>query len=215
MMVVKSGKRTFSVTVRPATPASLSLRPTASTIRTSSRRTSPGLVRSRAKVSSWPIDLTDWSGSTRRPSRPLARRQNWVPEARPNDDTRVASGTARSSATVWTPRRWSRSRVRGPTPHMASTGSGSRNSRAPSAGTTRTPLPGTGSPDPTVGFAWALANLARNLLAAIPTLHPRPSSSRTSRRMASATWTGDPCSRPAPATSRNASSRDNGSTNGV
>ena len=84
-----------------------------------------------------------------------------------------------------------------------------------SAETTCTPLPGTGPVRPADGLACSLASLARNLLGATPTLHVSFSSVRTSVRMAAATSVGGPWRRSDPATSRNASSSDNGSTSGV
>ena len=59
------------------------------------------------------------------------------------------------------------------------------------------------------------ASLAMNFVGATPTEHGSRCSSRTRRRMSSAIPAGRPSNRCAPDTSRNASSRDSGSTSGV
>jgi hypothetical protein len=59
------------------------------------------------------------------------------------------------------------------------------------------------------------ASLATNLLPATPTEQVMPCSSKTRPRMYSPIATGSPSRRPAPETSRNASSRLSGSTSGV
>jgi hypothetical protein len=65
------------------------------------------------------------------------------------------------------------------------------------------------------GFAAAEASFARNLFGATPTEHTSSSSSRTRARISSPILAGSPKSEVAPPTSRNASSRDRGSTSGV
>ncbi len=97
------------------------------------------------------------------------------------------------------------SAVTGPTPHRRSTGSGCRNSSSPSIGTTNRPS----------GFATPLATLARNFVRATPTVIGRPTFSRTSRRRRTAISVGVPEIFRSPPTSRNASSIDSPSTNGV
>ena len=92
-----------------------------------------------------------------------------------------------------------------PAPQRASTGSGCRNSRARSGGTTSRPS----------GLPRVEASLARNLLPATPTVRARPASSRTRSRSSLAAATASPNSARAPRTSRNASSRASGSTSGV
>ena len=57
--------------------------------------------------------------------------------------------------------------------------------------------------------------MARNFVRATPTVIGRPTRSSTSRRSRTAISTGDPESRRIPRTSRNASSIDSASTNGV
>ena len=60
-----------------------------------------------------------------------------------------------------------------------------------------------------------LATFATNLVAAAPTEQTRPVSARTRCLSRAATWTGEPITRPAPDTSRNASSIPSRSTEGV
>jgi hypothetical protein len=59
------------------------------------------------------------------------------------------------------------------------------------------------------------ASLATNLVGATPTEQVMPCSSKTRARMYSPISAASPSRRPAPATSRKASSRDSGSTSGV
>ena len=109
------------------------------------------------------------------------------------------------SATVRSPSRASASPVCLPTPHSAATGSGCRKSRTPSAGTTSSPS----------GLQLLEAILAMNLLVETPTEQVIPSSA-TWALMSSPIPAGDLASRrSAPEMSRNASSRDSGSTCGV
>jgi len=61
----------------------------------------------------------------------------------------------------------------------------------------------------------AEASLATNLVGATPTEQVSASSSLTRARMPAAIAAGRPCSRAVPATSRNASSSERGSTSGV
>ena len=70
VMVRKSSKRTLIDTVRPAIPAARSRLATESPRRTSSWWRVSRRWWSRAKVSSWPIDLARWSGTTARSSSP-------------------------------------------------------------------------------------------------------------------------------------------------
>ena len=109
------------------------------------------------------------------------------------------------SPTVRSPSRCRASSVLSPTPHSAPTGSGCRNDTTPSGGTTISPS----------GLAIDEASLATNLLAATPTEQVMPCSSATRLRISSPIAAGGPSRRTAPETSRNASSRDSGSTSGV
>ena len=59
------------------------------------------------------------------------------------------------------------------------------------------------------------ASLATNLVGATPTEHVTPTSRSTSARILAAIVSGGPNNRSAPATSRNASSSEIGSTSGV
>ena len=78
-------------------------------------------------------------------------------------------------------------------------------------------MPGPGSTPCVVGtgFAASEASLATSFEVATPRLQPSPVSVDTSRLMAAATAAPGPNSRCAPVTSRNASSREIGSTSGV
>ena len=92
-----------------------------------------------------------------------------------------------------------------PTPHSTSTPSPCSQSTARLGGITSSPS----------GLPWEEPSLARNLLAATPTVTARPVSSRTLARRSAAMAGADPARRLAPPTSRNASSRLSGSTSGV
>jgi hypothetical protein len=105
--------------------------------------------------------------------------------------------------------------VAGPTPHSADTGSGRRKASTPSSGTTFTPSPGRGPVGDALGLAASEASLATNLVGATPTEHVRCCSSKIRVRIWSAIDGAGPNSRSEPVTSRKASSRDRGSTNGV
>ena len=103
------------------------------------------------------------------------------------------------------PSRVRTSSARSPTPHSALAGSGCRNSSSPAAGTTSSPS----------GLQRADAILATNLIGATPTEQVMPCWSLTCALMSCAIRAGAPSRRCAPATSRNASSSDSGSTSGV
>ncbi len=103
------------------------------------------------------------------------------------------------------PSRCSDSPVRSPTPHSAVTGSGCRKASTRAAGTTSMPS----------GLHRADASLATNLVGATPTEQVSCNSSTTRRRIAAAMSAGRPAARTLPRTSRNASSRESGSTSGV
>ena len=66
-----------------------------------------------------------------------------------------------------------------------------------------------------LGLQWSEASLATNFVGATPTEHVTPTSRSTSARMRAAIALGSPNSIVAPPTSRNASSREIGSTYGV
>ena len=85
------------------------------------------------------------------------------------------------------------------------TASGCRNSSTSAPGTTRMPS----------GLLVVEASLATNLVVATPTEQVRPYCSRMSARISWPMAAGRPSRRMAPLTSRNASSRDSGSTSGV
>ena len=103
------------------------------------------------------------------------------------------------------PSRPSVSPVFSPTPHRRPTGNGSRNAWTPPAGTTSIPF----------GLQSSDASLATNFDGATPTEHVTPTSRSTSARIFAAISAEDPNSIVAPATSRNASSSEIGSTSGV
>ena len=115
------------------------------------------------------------------------------------------SGVRPRSPIVRIPSRPSVSPVFSPTPHRRPTGSGSRNAWTPSAGTTSIPF----------GLQSSDASFATNFVGATPTEHVTPTSRSTSARIFAAISAEDPNSIVAPATSRNASSSEIGSTSGV
>ena len=79
VMVVKSARRSFTLTVRPTWPASRSRAATRSDSRSSSRLITSGSSMSAAKVSSAPMLLSGTCGVTRRSSRPQASAARWLP----------------------------------------------------------------------------------------------------------------------------------------
>ena len=99
----------------------------------------------------------------------------------------------------------SRACATGPTPQIRPTGSGARNSRTASAGTSTRPS----------GLATSLAIFATSFTGAMPTEQASPVSARTSARNRSARARGGPNSRSVPVTSRKASSSERPSTSGV
>ena len=92
-----------------------------------------------------------------------------------------------------------------PPPRAVRPASGSRNSCTPSAGTTSIPF----------GLQSSEASFATNFVGATPTEHVTPTSRSTSARIFAAISAEEPNSIVAPATSRNASSSEIGSTKGV
>ncbi len=127
VVVWKVLDRSLIETVRPASPRSCSRRVVASTNRSSSGRSVSSEWWSWGNVSSCPIDLGRWSGTTGRSSMPFASACRWAPAALPTRRVSVGRGTAASAPIVCTPRPVRRSAVAGPTPHMARTGSRCRN----------------------------------------------------------------------------------------
>ena len=117
----------------------------------------------------------------------------------------AASGRWAMSPMVSTPRACSLAAVLAPMPHIRSTGSAWRKASSRPLGTTSNPS----------GLDTALATLARNLVRATPTLIGRPTRSRTAPRRRTAISAGVPAVRHSPLTSRNASSIEMPSTNGV
>ena len=109
------------------------------------------------------------------------------------------------SPTVRSPNLARTSPVRSPTPHSAETGSGCRKPRTSPAGTTSSPS----------GLLAVDASLATNLVVATPTEQVSPYWPRTLARIRRAMAAGGPSRLMAPPTSRNASSRESGSTSGV
>ena len=96
--------------------------------------------------------------------------------------------------------------MRGPTPKIFDTGSGSSTARTSSGWITRKPS----------GLSRSEASFARNFeLGATPTEATSPVSRRMSRLIARPISIASPNSRSQPATSRNASSSESGSTSGV
>ncbi len=109
------------------------------------------------------------------------------------------------SPTVFTRCRSSRFLVAGPTPQSRVTGSGWRNSSSVPGSTTSMPS----------GFAMSLASFASSFVVAAPTDAVSPVSARIRRRSNAPISGPVPSDRRAPATSRNASSTEIGSTSGV
>ena len=202
---------------RPARPWARSRDATASAWRTSSPCSSSRSVRSWANVSSWPIDLSARSGSTARSSMPLARSCRcwpWRRAERPHQRAerqvgQVADGghaEALAGGPGWP----------GPTPQSACDRERLEEAPAPRRARTR-PRPGPARrparsppawPPPRPawpGTSWAPRRRAREAQLGVD----------TSRRSAAATVAPGPNSRRAPVTSRNASSREIGSTSGV
>jgi len=170
-MVVKSANRTFSVTVRPATPA-VRIRPaTFAESRSTSRTITSRSSVSRPKVSSAPMVLSGSSGPRRgvmvRWSSPQASACRWDPSDGPRARRRVVTGVCARSPTVISPSRLSSSAVFSPTPHSSPTSSGCRKEVTACGGTTTTPS----------GLAARLAILATVMLAATPTEQVMPCSS--------------------------------------
>ena len=196
VIVRKSSYRTFSVTVRPVRPFRRSRRATWSARCETFARATRRSVTSSRKVLSWETCFARRSGETPRPSIACASRCRWAP-CRPNRDRSTSSGSRRTSPTVRTPSVRSFASAFVPTPQSRPTGSGSRNATSPPAGTTTNPR----------GFSRSLATFATNFTAETPTLHGRPSSSRTASRMAAPIVAASPNSRREPVTSRNASSK--------
>ena len=148
VMVRKSPKRTLSVTVRPGQPVR------AAAGRRPRRPGAPARAASvssrwwsRAKVSSWPIDL-GWLVGLDRRGRRCALASAWrcapggrAERARPASST----GSAARSPTVRDAEALAAGPASpGPTPHSACTGSGWRNASSSPASTTFTPEPGRG-----------------------------------------------------------------------
>ena len=76
-------------------------------------------------------------------------------------------------------------------------------------------MPSLGTTSRPSGLAWTEASLATSFVEATPTEAESDRSSRTARRTAWAMRGGSPNRSVAPPTSRNASSRESGSTDGV
>ena len=165
-----------------------------------------GSLTSTSKVISAPIDFSTCSGLTRRGSRPQASSCRCAARASPtaaaqHADRRLGHVADRGQARAGAASR----RCAPPRPTAPTTGSGCRNSSTWSAGTTSRPS----------GLARVEPSLATNLVGATPTEQVSPCSSATRRADQPAISAGRPNSRGAPATSRNASSSESGSTSGV
>ena len=204
VIVVKSANRTLIETVRP----DLAGRPQPGRgplgQPSSSRRTTAGSSTSRENVSSRADAALrprarPGAGRAPRPARAGARRRPGPARAA---GCRAGCARCRHGAQ---PEAVSASSVFSPTPHSAPTGSGCRKATTSSAGTTSRPS----------GLAMPEASLATNLLAATPTEQVMPCSSCDRARTARRSAAGCPAGGRAPETSRNASSRDSGSTSGV
>ena len=197
VMVRKSWKRTLRVTVpRPPGRRARSRDATASARRTSSGSRVSRSWWSWAKVSSWPIDLSALVGLDG-----AGRRCRWRagggggrwpgPSAR---DEGVARAGPRGRRRSRTPSRCSRSRVAGPTPHSACTGSGWRKASSSPGGDdhdTRAGLDARAAP--ARGLAASEASLARNFVGATPTEHVSRSSLEHPGRIGGAISAPSPC----------------------
>ena len=200
----KSAYFTFSVTVRPRSPASRSRRATRTLWSRSWGRSASSPERSRSKVSSAPTDFASSSGTTGRGSSPRASARMWAP-CDPNLSTSTCSGKRARSPTVAMPSARSACSVTRPTPQRRETGSGARNSAVVPGGTQTRPS----------GLPRSEAIFAAILQSAIPAETTSPVPARTSRFTAAAMASGAPCSARLAVTSRKASSRESGSTSGV
>ncbi len=103
------------------------------------------------------------------------------------------------------PTRRSASSVTRPTPHSRETGRGARNAATPPGGTSTRPS----------GLPRSVAIFAASFTSAIPAETASPQLARTSALIARAMSAPAPWSARLAVTSRNASSRDSGSTSGV
>ena len=137
---------------------------------------------------------------------PWARSWIQAPARRRTRARPPRAGARARSPIVCTPSASRRFAVRGPTPKIFETGSGSSTSRCSSGRITRKPS----------GLSRSRGELGEELRAgATPTEATRPSSRRMSRLIARPISTASPKSRSQPATSRKASSSESGSTSGV
>ena len=150
----KSSKRSRSTTVRPTRPAARIRRVTRSTRATREASMTSCDFGDQPSARCDPIEPRRRPTCTRRGSRLWASACSLPPAAGPSHRTRSDSATSATSPTTVIPRSWSFLAVTGPTPQIRSTGRGWRNDSSPSGGTTSRPL----------GFATALATLARNLV---------------------------------------------------
>src|SRR3954447_14404429 len=123
----------------------------------------------------------------------------------PEDRDQLVLVEPRHIPTVVSDRSRSFLAVTAPTPHSRSTGSACRNASSSPTGTTSSPS----------GLATPLATFARNFVRARPTVTAIPTRSRTCVRSFAAMSLGLPEIRLRPPTSRNASSIERPSTNGV
>ncbi|MDF2492845.1 MAG: hypothetical protein K0Q58_1423 [Microbacterium sp.] len=203
--VRKSANRTLMDTVAASAPCARNRAPTRSARRRSSAPRIASSAMSSSKVSSCPMLFSTRSVSISRASSPRARCQTRAPIEGPSARSSTARGDDRTSPIVRIPRDSSASADFGPTPHSARTERGMRKSIVRSAGTMRRPS----------GLLAVDAIFATCFVEAAPMLQVSPVSSSTRARSIRATTPGEPQSRRAPRTSRNASSIDSGSTNGV
>ena len=200
----KSEVRSFTRTPRAASPSSRTRRATVSAARWSQGRIAASPVTSVSRVFSEPMLLASRSGTTARASRPSASACTCPPRLAPSQRSSTSRGVAATSPMVVTLRASRRFRVRGPTPHSRSIGSGCRK---------RVTSPGATTVSPS-GLPRSLATFATYLVVETPTETVSPVASNTARRTDPPIARGSPESASHPVMSTNASSTLRGSTSG-
>ncbi len=165
------------------------------------RRPDPGRTSPRARSTSALVRARPAGRRSRGPARP-----RWLAAASPMRRSRIGSGVLPRSPTVRIAKRPNSSAVFSPTPQSLPTGSGSRKLATSSAGTWSSP---SGLQPSEASFATNLRRRDR------PPSRSRRPPGRPPSGSSSAIATGEPNRRVAPPTSRNASSREIGSTSGV
>ena len=204
MKVVKSERRSFTLTVLARTPDSVRCSLTLWLSLSTRSISTSGSPVSWVRVVSALTDFCSRSTTTARSSCPSASRRIAAPDL-PNEEAHHASDMAATCPIVLNPWPVSLAAVLGPTPHSLSTGRSARKLRSVPGSTTVRPS----------GFAMPEAIFATDLLEATPTEIVSPSSDSTRRRSSCAHSTGSCPSSTPRVMSRKASSRESGSTSGV